>query len=225
MSTSTPHMADVRDMLVVHESFRREFGNAPALVRGVAEGDIRRAKTVADHLALMEEFLHLHHHGEDVLLWPKLLDRADGELDDVVAEMEHDHVAIDALLAKATSLRERWSANADPGVGEEFASVVAQLGARLTAHLATEETKVLPLVPRYITVEEWHELGDHAITKLPKSKLPIIFGMLASLADRDVVQLMLDSAPLVPRLLMPVVGPLAYRAHIKKVYGTEKAAA
>ncbi|MEU5607675.1 hypothetical protein ACI2L4_33380 [Streptomyces sparsogenes] len=49
----------------------------------------------------------------------------------------------------------------------------------LTEHLGIEGKDVLPIVPEYVTAKEWHDLGDHAINALPKSKLPIVFGMLA----------------------------------------------
>jgi hypothetical protein len=69
--TSTTHV-DTRDMLVVHDSIRRQFGQAPALVRGVAPGDSVRAAVVADHVDLLGALLHHHHAGEDRLLWPVL---------------------------------------------------------------------------------------------------------------------------------------------------------
>ena len=36
--TASATGTDTRDMLVVHDSIRRQFGHAPALVRGVAAG-------------------------------------------------------------------------------------------------------------------------------------------------------------------------------------------
>jgi hypothetical protein len=109
--------------------------------------------------------------------------------------------------------------------GEELADCLERLGALLTEHLAIEEKDVLPIVPEYVTAKEWHQLGDHAINALPKNKLPIVFGMLASLAEPEVVKLMLSTAPLVPRLIMPVVGPKAYARHARRVYGPAPAAA
>ncbi|GGT38420.1 hemerythrin domain-containing protein [Streptomyces chromofuscus] len=63
-------------MLVVHEAFRRAYSRMPGLVLAVTPGDTARAAVVADHVQMIEEFLHLHHKGEDVLLWPKLAARA-----------------------------------------------------------------------------------------------------------------------------------------------------
>ena len=63
MSQPQADAIDTRDMVVVHTAFRREFGLAPALVRGVAPGDQRRADVVADHLEMLTAMLHHHHAG------------------------------------------------------------------------------------------------------------------------------------------------------------------
>jgi hemerythrin-like domain-containing protein len=212
--------ADIRDMLVVHQAFRNAYDRAPGLVRVVAPGDVKRAKVVADHVQLVEQFLHLHHKGEDELLWPKLQERAPAELEPTLRLMEEQHVQIDKLLTETAGLLASWRRDANAGDRDELAKSLTVLGTELTAHLAVEEEKVLPLAERHVTAKEWHQLGDHAINGLPKSKLPIVFGMLARLAEPDVVTLMLSTAPLVPRLIMPILGPRAYASHAKRVYGT-----
>jgi hemerythrin-like domain-containing protein len=216
--TSTDR-ADVRDMLVVHEAFRQSYARLPGLVMEVSPGDVERAAVVAEHAQLIEEFLHLHHKGEDELLWPKLLERAGDRLGDVVALLESQHEEIAALLVETAQQLALWRAQPAKDSGERLADSLERLGILLTEHLGIEEKDVLPIVPEYVTAKEWHELGDHAINALPKSKLPIVFGMLASYADPDVVKLMLSTAPLVPRLIMPLLGPKAYARHARKVYG------
>lgn len=216
--TSTDR-ADVRDMLVVHEAFRQSYSRLPDLIRSVSPGDVERAAVIADHAQLIEEFLHLHHKGEDELLWPKLLERAADRLGDTVNLLESQHEEIAALLTESAQRLAVWRQQPSKESGERIADSLERLGGLLTEHLGIEEKDVLPIVPEYVTAKEWHELGDHAINQLPKNKLPIVFGLLASLADPEVVKLMLSTAPLVPRLIMPVVGPKAYARHARKVYG------
>ncbi|MEV6175717.1 hemerythrin domain-containing protein [Streptomyces sp. NPDC052016] len=220
MPHATTDRADVRDMLVVHEAFRQSYSRLPALIKSVEAGDVERAAVVADHAQLVEEFLHLHHKGEDELLWPKLLERAGDRLGDTVALLESQHEEIAALLAESAQRLAIWRERPSKESGERLADSLERLGSLLTDHLGIEEKDVLPIVPEYVTAKEWHELGDHAINALPKTKLPVVFGMLASLADPEVVKLMLSTAPLVPRLIMPVVGPKAYARHARKVYGS-----
>ncbi|HVV23762.1 MAG TPA: hypothetical protein VHF06_30285 [Pseudonocardiaceae bacterium] len=52
-------------MIIMHRMFQREIGQAPALIRGVAAGDVERAEIVADHVALVADILFHHHHAED----------------------------------------------------------------------------------------------------------------------------------------------------------------
>lgn len=216
-STST---ADVRDMLVVHESFRREFDQLPELVAGVAPGDLARAKVVAEHLDLMQQMLHLHHKGEDELLWPKIIERAPEEVSALVPLMEEQHQVIVTFLEQAGAQLTRWRATAAADDRDALATTLRALRAPLHEHLEIEEERILSLVPKYLTSREWLELGDHAISGLPKSKLPAIFGMIARLAEPDVIALMISTAPLVPRLIVPKIGHRAYERYFKRVYGT-----
>jgi hypothetical protein len=133
--------------------------------------------------------------------------------------MDDQHLQIDALISEGTTTLNAWRRDAGAADRDRLADLLARLGAALTDHLAIEEKEVLPVVSEYLTAAEWHELGDHAIKGLPKSKLFIVFGMLAARAEPEVVKLMLSTAPLVPRLIMPLLGPRAYASHVRRVYG------
>jgi hypothetical protein len=83
----TRPMADSRDMFVVHDMFRREFKAIPGLVSEVPEGDGAQVTIVADHVVWMVTFLHAHHHGEDLFIWPKLLERVPVKIDPLIFTM------------------------------------------------------------------------------------------------------------------------------------------
>src|SRR5690349_3571065 len=100
--------ADTRDMLLVHATLRREFRLAPGLVGGVAEGDVSRAKIVGSHVRLLVDVLHLHHSGEDQLLWPLLLERVPQQLTSVIELMERQHRQIDATTRTIDAVLGRW---------------------------------------------------------------------------------------------------------------------
>ena len=74
---STDHIPsfDRREMLIVHDVFRREFALMPGLIGTVAPGDRDRAELVGDHIDGLTTLLHHHHHGEDANVWPLLVDR------------------------------------------------------------------------------------------------------------------------------------------------------
>ena len=71
-----PVLIDTSDMVAIHDTFRRAFGDAPAQVAAVKDGDQERARQVADYLEEVCWLLHVHHEGEDELLYPLLKERA-----------------------------------------------------------------------------------------------------------------------------------------------------
>ena len=115
---------DTRDMVVVHDSIRRQFGQAPSLVRGVAPGDTDRAAVVADHLDLLGALLHHHHVGEDRLLWPVLQPRVPADVAATVARMESQHDGIAEAQATVTAAVAAWRA----GAGEDERETLATRG-------------------------------------------------------------------------------------------------
>jgi hypothetical protein len=222
MTTSMTDRVDTRDMIVVHTAFRREFRLAPSLVRGTSAGDLSRASIVAGHLELMTGFLHLHHTGEDRLLWPRLLDRAPKEVAAVVTLMQTQHERIHDLLTSAEGLLQHWKNRAGAAERDELADALDQLYVVLDEHLDAEEQNLLPLAACWLSAAEWRQLGEQAMAELPQHNLPLVFGMFMYQGDPDVISSMLAQAPLVPRLLMPVLGPKIYARYARRVHGTAK---
>jgi hypothetical protein len=211
---------DTREMLVVHSLFRRELRLAGGLVRRVPAGDVRRSGVVAAHLDLVEQVLHHHHTSEDELLWPLLLHRVAEEIAPVVRLMEAQHAQVDALLGRIAAARPAWAQDPAPARGEELADVYDQLYAGLAEHLDAEETRVLPLVARCISEQEWAALGEAGRTGIPRRHLALVFGMLMQDGDPEVVAMMLAPAPLPVRALVPRLGRRAYRKHALALHGT-----
>jgi len=218
--TDTATGTDTRDMLVVHDSIRRQFGAAPALVRGVAVGDTDRAAVVADHVDLLGALLHHHHAGEDRLLWPVLQPRVPADLAATVTRMEHQHEGIAAAQQAVTAHVRAWRAGAGGSDREALAAALEDLFGRITEHLAAEEQHILPLAARHMTAAEWQRLGEEGMAGLPARQLPLVFGMVMYDADPEVIRGILAHAPLVPRLLMPHLGPRVYSRYARRLHGT-----
>ncbi|GHH09541.1 hemerythrin domain-containing protein [Streptomyces lanatus] len=211
-------MADVRDMYMAHTMLRREFRLLPELTRDVTPGDAQRAAVVAAHAELLCSVLHLHHEGEDLLLWPRLVQRAGEEAADIVPTMEEQHHAIDRIHTEVAKLLPPWRAAGEGG--EELAEAFERLLSVLLEHLELEEREILPLAQKYVTAAEWKQLGEHGLAHSPKKTLPLTFGMAMYEGDRDVLRSVLAEAPLPARLIMPVLAPRLYAAHAKRVHGT-----
>ena len=72
--------------------------------------------------------------------------------------MQQQHESVAALIDKATGLLPAWKISARNG--EELSVVLQELSGQLNAHLAEEETEVLPVVRQKITEEEWTDLAN-----------------------------------------------------------------
>jgi iron-sulfur cluster repair protein YtfE (RIC family) len=220
---SNEPLADVRDMYMAHAMFRREFGLAPALIRGVADGDLERAVVVADHLQIVDTGLHHHHAAEDKHLWPRLLERSVAGVEpvaDIVGVMEEQHKGVDKFLEALRDGLAKWRGSADAAQRDELADTAEELAEALSEHLAAEEGLALPLIEEHITAAEWGAMIADGAGDVAPEQMPLIFGMMAYEADPDVVR---DIIAQMPPEVSSVIGDLAaqaYAAHAQLVYGT-----
>ncbi|HUW15798.1 MAG TPA: hemerythrin domain-containing protein, partial [Actinomycetes bacterium] len=65
---------EVRDMAIVHRTFRAAYDESARLVRAETDPTPDRVTFLADHIDFGLLLLHHHHESEDALLWPKLLE-------------------------------------------------------------------------------------------------------------------------------------------------------
>ncbi|WP_432994830.1 hemerythrin domain-containing protein [Dactylosporangium sp. CA-233914] len=171
-----PQPLDPWGMAWVHQVYRRELALLADLVAGAADGDRARAAIVADHLKDITDSLHEHHVGEDELLWPPLLRRAQPQAD-LVHRMERQHDELHGLLQDVAKLTPAWVDTASAADRDRLADVVARVSAVTNEHLADEEEHVLPLIREHITAEEWlaFELRGHA--SIPQEKALVFLGI------------------------------------------------
>jgi len=216
--TTTPSatLTDVHDMVVAHRAFRREFRLVPGLVRAVRPGDTARAAVIAAHGRMIVTGLHLHHTSEDLLLWPKLLERCppDAEL---VERMETQHERVHDAIERIGPALDRWEAEARPAVSEEVASAFEALHGVLVEHLDEEEREILPLAAHHLSQREWDELGEHGVKDMRKKDLPIMFGAVAEEATSEERAALFAVVPLPVRLLLKTVFAWQYRRYVSRV--------
>ena len=211
-------LADVRDMYMVHTMMRREFTLLPDAVRRVAAGDRRRAEVVGAHVQLLSRIVHLHHEGEDLLLWPLLHERGGAEAEAIVPTMQAQHHAIEEAAKAVDRLLPVWRSTGRDGAA--LADALTRLQEVLVEHMALEERELLPLAERYITAPEWRKLGEHSLNETPKKDLPLEFGMASYEGDAEVIRGVLQEVPQPMRLLVPIIGRRAYAKQAREVYGT-----
>jgi hemerythrin-like domain-containing protein len=216
----TIQYADVRPMVMLHNALRREFRLLPGLVRGVPDADTARARIAAEHIDFLIAILHAHHHGEDVVLWPILLDRGPAEITPIVHVMEGHHDRIDQLTMQIATTLAGWRASAGSAVGESLAEHLDQLIVVLEEHLGMEEERILPVAAKYVTTIEWDQIGEAAGIEVDPALHPVGLGMLMYEGDPEVVELDMARMPPDVRELMKKTAPQAYEAHSLRVHGT-----
>jgi hemerythrin-like domain-containing protein len=211
-------MADVGEMYLVHTMLRREFSLLPDLVRGADRNDAKSRALIGAHAQLVCQILHAHHEGEDLVLWPLLLERAEAEATKIVAVMGEQHRAIAAAHDEAVHRLGGWCRFGRDG--EALATVLDDLVRVLTEHTVLEEKAVLPLAEKCVTAAEWRQMGQHGMDIFQKRLLPLAFGMLMYEGDPAVMRRTLSNLPLPARLLMPIIAPRVFSRHARRVYGT-----
>lgn len=150
---------DMSMMFAMHDALRRELVQVArtAHLRDDNPGPLLRA---ALGWELFRKFLLVHHQSEDDTLWPALRAHVAAHPDQVALAdaLEAEHAVIEPLLTAIDA------AAADPAYGyQRFGDITDELAARLTAHLAHEESDGLPLIDASLTPQEWaHFAQVHA---------------------------------------------------------------
>jgi hemerythrin-like domain-containing protein len=202
MSAAQP--IDVRDMAIVHRTFRNVFDESARLVRANPSPSAARVTFLADHVDFGLSMLHHHHSSEDELLFPLLLQRAP-ERAASTERVEQEHrqisVAVDSVSEACGAWRRRPSAE----TGEALGRALDELNDLLNQHLDDEERDVVPLAAVTLTQAEWDDMGAHSRAGIPRSKMPVAFGMLTEPLDESDRAYMKSHLPAPIRLLYPVL--------------------
>ena len=217
-TTPTTDRPWVHEMVIVHRVFRRELTLLPCLIREVDDHDAARAATLADALRLVLGGLHHHHTGEDLVLWPALLERA-APSTGLVETMQAQHEVVEDHLERVGPLQDAWAAAPTAARGRELADLVDDLAAALFDHLDLEEREILPLALRHVTVEEWNSLGEQGMDEVDPKQLPILFGAILEDCTDEERRAMLAKLPFPVRLLVRTIGARQYRRYVTRVRG------
>jgi hypothetical protein len=144
---------DQSTMLAIHAALRRDLEQV-ARIAGRRDGtDVTRLRAALGWQQF-KKFLVVHHQVEDDALWPSLRATVAGNPDQLalVDALEQEHAVIDPLL-------QAIDAAAEPGGGESFADIIDELVAKLSGHLAHEESDGLELIDASLSLEDWQRFG------------------------------------------------------------------
>ena len=202
MSRSQP--IDVRDMAIVHRTFRSAYAESARLVRAQPTPSAGRVTFVADHIDFGLEMLHHHHASEDLLLYPLLVERVP-EQAEMTKEVAHEHQVVQSALDAAVAACGTWRQHPTVETGEALAASLDHLNEVLQPHLDDEEQQVVPLAAVTLTQEEWDAVGEHSTSHIPRARRGMAFGMIVEPLDEGDRNFMKHTLPAPVRMLYPLL--------------------
>lgn len=201
----------------IHRFFLWAYDEAPGLVRSVEPGDTARSSYVGEVLGNFDKVLHIHHEGEDLLMYPQLGQRAPACALHV-AQMLEQHRQVTQRLEGIEPIRLRWMATPDAESAAELAARYEDLSAILKVHLRREVTEMMPVADRVMTEKEMDGLGQHSIEQFDKKFLVTYLGMvLATNPPADRRELFKEIPPPV-RLGYRLIGRRMYRKQYSTLF-------
>jgi hemerythrin-like domain-containing protein len=203
VSTTGPGV-DTHDMVLIHRVIRREIGQLPRLFRSAAN-DPARSKIIGAHAREMLDFLHHHHTGEDMLLFPLLRERRvlDPEL---VDRMDAQHAQVNDAVVAINAELPVWTASADAAAGERMAARIDTTMPTLIGHLDEEEQKLLPVASVTVTQSEWDALGKDGMSAIPVTRRLVLLGYITEDTDDAERQKLMQEVPAPVRLAFKLIG-------------------
>jgi len=132
-------------MALAHDGLRFALASAPVLIDSATGDEVRRA-LIADYYAHVLAGLEVHHHGEEELLFPLLIERFPDERERVDLGTKQHHAVVSYVAAAETAVSE-WGAKSD-GECKDVVSALAALEEVLLVHLDYEQAEIVPVEAR-----------------------------------------------------------------------------
>ena len=187
---------ETNDMRAVHGALRSAFGSADGLVTG-AGADPAKVETVGSFYETVLEFLHVHHDGEDVLIYPILKERCPDRVE-LLTRIDDQHALINEPLAQAKVALRSWREEPGPGTGTAVIGALGAIDQTMRPHFVDEEDEILPIASAYVAPEEWAQLPGHALRAMGDNRPWLALGLVREgLSDE---QRALQLAGMPPRL-------------------------
>ena len=214
MTPTAEARPDTSDMLAVHNALRTSLSSAPEFVASAA-GDRERRAMIANYYDNVLRFLEVHHHGEEELVFPLLMERCPDQRD-LVAEAEGEHEAVIGLIASADERRAVWETEGDPA-SDALVDALVALNETLCPHLDSEEATILPIAGENLTPEEWGRLPGHAMMGFSGDKIWLILGIIREQMTPEQRDQMLANMPPPAREMWQGMGEASFNELMAEV--------
>ena len=203
--------ADTRMMGIVHSALKRDLLRTRVVLATSPPPQGRQRRALGEHVTWMMEFLHAHHRGEDLGLWPLVRERNPAAAD-LLDSLEADHARIDPAARAAAAAAGEYTATTTDPPREALAEALDQLLTVLVPHLDREVDDGMPVVAASITAREWDAIEQEYNIK-PKSlpQLGIEGHWLLEDIDAEGYDVVVHKVPPVARFVLVHGFARAYR--------------
>lgn len=185
-------MINTKDMIYVHRVMRNALLVAPNLIAAAQNSDQETRLAVFRYLDSVCQFIHSHHHAEDVVLWDALRQRAPAQ----AALIEHgqaQHLALDDELPTTFDLLNQFKEGED--VTDPLIDSFDKVRGIVLPHLDFEEKEVLPIISAHIQIEEWAQMPGQTWRRLQGDAVLMIVGLVHEQFDDEFRALMQEHMP------------------------------
>ena len=164
------------DMIAVHQALLGSLDAAPELV-GKAGADPGRVEIIGSFYDNVLEFLHVHHAGEDELIYPLLEERC-GHERGLLERIDDQHKVLYGPMDAAWATIAAWRAAPSADGGRAVVEAVSAIDIALRPHLQEEEETVLPIASAWMSPDEWGQLPGHALQSFRGDKPWLALGLV-----------------------------------------------
>jgi hypothetical protein len=140
------------------------------------------------------EFLHVHHAGEDELIFPLLVERCLDE-QEMLRRIDAQHTLLDEPVEQARQAISSWRSAPSVEGGVTVTDLLEVISETLRPHLGEEETMVLPMASAWISPEKWGVLPGHALQSFRGDKPWLALGLVRERLTQDHRDQMLSGMP------------------------------
>ena len=215
MTNLATYETDVSDMYAVHKALLGALDAAPECV---AKAGLRpeRVEVTGSFYENVIEFLHVHHSGEDELIYPVLQQRC-AESRSELERIDDQHKLLYAPMDAGRSAIATWRVAPSTGNAQAVIDAIASIAETLRPHLAEEETVMLPLATRWISPEEWRSQAGHNMMSFRADKPWLMLGLVREQLDQEHRDGMLAGMPPEMRTMWTEQMEPAFKAFVAEV--------
>jgi hemerythrin-like domain-containing protein len=193
MTTLGNYSTDVSDMYAIHKALMGALDSAPAYV-AKADLDPDRVEAIGSFYENVIEFLHVHHTGEDELVYPVLEERC-AESRSELERIDNQHKLLHAPMEAGRSAIAAWRAAPSTDNAQAVVHAIGAIVEPLRPHLAEEESVLLPIAAKWMSPEEWGRLPGHGMMIYRADKPWLALGLIREQLNQEQRDSMLAGMP------------------------------